>query len=432
MGWSVVTRGLPFAISSVTTLGLARVLPVAEYATYALAVALVTILAALLDAGVSTATARLLAECRYPTSLVLRSSAVVWFVSTATGALLLVVALDSIGAFLRTEALTPVAPAIVALLALRTAQLRMQRIAEGLRYNDAIGRSSVLYSWLSPILAVALPLLTSATAGFALAGVASGRAVLLYASATALNRARRSETRGGSTHPVNAYALTSPRFRVAIRRLLRYAAPQAGIGTSLTIYNNAGILLVQRLLGTESSASFALAMRVIEVLVVPGAGFAAAVGPSFARSPVDAWRSTRRLLAKLLTFYVPLLAAIALLLGALLPVLVGPKYASVSTLVLWLYPYLLFQVIATLLGSVLDYLGTTMRRTAVVVFTTVLYLGTAWLTFPHLDVIGAAIVTSITYAPLVVAYAYLIAVHRASDRHPGSRRIATELASAPK
>lgn len=406
--WSTVTKGLPFVVSSVTTIGLARVLPIPEYATYSLAMALLLIGASTLDAGVSTATARLLAERRYPDLYVATTSAILWLIAATVGALIAVVAIDSIALFVRSAELADLGPIIALLLAVRMGQVRLTRIAAGIERNETVGKASVWLSWVAPVLGVALPVFYEPTAAYALTGVAIGRTMVLLASVRAIIRAV-----GGSLMPslpgVRRHSLRSLRRLAVTRRLIRYAAPQAGIGMSLTVYSNAGVILVQRLLGATDAAHYALAMRIIEMLAVPGAGFAAAKGPLFARLAEDAWRHARELARAILIFYVPVLLVLSLVLHWLIPVVVGPQFAPTAAIVVWFFPYLVCHVVATLFGSALDYLGTNMRRVAIVLGVTLLYIVVASLTFPHVGVRGAALITSAVYMPLVGLYAYLIA-----------------------
>jgi len=292
-------------------------------------------------------------------------------------------------------------------MAAKLGQTRIQKVAEGMRRNDLVVKYSVRFSWLAPMLAVTLSILQGGSVQAAFLGYSIGHLVLF---STALFGVGREVVAGSLTRDFFQGPF-SARQRAVARRLIRYSGPQAGIGMSLVIYNNSGVLLIQRFLGSTDAGQYALAMRLIEMLALPGMAAGSATGPLFATGGDDVWRRALNLSSRLAVLYIPVGVAAYLFLPTVLTRFVGPQYAQASAVVIWLQPFLVLRVLASFYGAILDYLGAGYRRVAVVMTTTALFIASGVAVLPHVGLGGAVVVTTLTYLPLVAAYAFMIVGH---------------------
>jgi stage V sporulation protein B len=196
------------------------------------------------------------------------------------------------------------------------------------------------------------------------------------------------------------------RSREMRRRVLSYAGAVAIVDVSWTVFAQIDVLLIGAILTTTAVANFQAPMRLLVFLSYPTAAVASAVAPRLGRELQGANRG--EVFARACRFVILLQAmAVPPLLvwpRAIVDILLGTSYHQAASVLRALAPYVFLIGPATLAAYALDYLGEARRRIPSALAAVVINLAIDLTLIPRVGVVGGAIGSDVAYLVYVVAH----------------------------
>jgi O-antigen/teichoic acid export membrane protein len=374
------------------TIFLVRALETAEYGVFALALGINSILLLLADFGISSSTARFMAERRTrPSALgplfadALKLKLVVAGLAAAlvflgAGLIADLYGDEELAWPLRGMALAAFGQSVVLMaFAVFTA---LGKIV--IRYRLVLGESVVEVT--ASVLLVLL--------GAGATGAAFGRAIgFLVGGGLGIVLVLRLL---GGPRP-SGWRRPSPE---TIRNVGRYASSLLVVDAAYTLSGSANVLLLGAYLGNVATAIYAAPARLMILLQYPGLALANAVGPRLARGEgqtpdVPALATALR---ALVFFQCMLLAPVLVWAEPIVDTVLGSDYAESADVLVALLPYLLFSGLAPAVTIGINYLGEARRRVPIAVLSLVLWVGSAMLLIPAHGPVGAAVAADLGIA----------------------------------
>jgi O-antigen/teichoic acid export membrane protein len=383
--------------TAVLTLFLVRALSPRDYGTFALAVAIVGLLAIPSDLGISWSAARFIAFHHGDRTAIAR------VISTALRLKLVVSGLVSIGlvAAAGTIAGAYHQPALAwplrglgiglfgwSLFALYVIVFNAEgRTAVNTRI---IGLESAMEAGASIVLVLAGAGATGAAFGWA-AGYLFGAIVGTVTTVQML---------GWSAIDVRR------RSREMHRRVLSYAGAVAIVDVSWTVFAQIDVLVIGAFLTTDAVANFQAPMRLAVFLNYPSAAIATAVAPRLGRESHggrggEVFARACRVVILLQAMAVPLLLVWP---SVIVEIFLGTSYHQAAGVLQALAPYVFMVGPATLASNAIDYLGEARRRIPSVLAAVLINVAVDLVLIPRVGVVGGAIGSDIAYAVLLPAY----------------------------
>lgn len=392
-------------LTAVLTIFLGRELSPSQFGAFTFALSVMTIATLFSDAGISSSTARFLAERRdrpqeaaslFRTALRLKLS-----IGVPSTIALFFLAGPICQAFGTGSALWAVRWCAIALLAQTTFNMALYAfIALGkIRYNLVLATIESV----TEVVATVFLVLLSATAAGAAFGRVVGFGVGITAALVLANRRI-----GG----VSIFARGRERelSSVSPRRILGYAGPLLLVDVAFRAFASIDVLLIAALVGAGAPvAAFGLPLRLTAFLEYPAAAIASAVAPRLTqhRTHDDVLlleQSMRYLTIVQVVFTVPLL----IWPEAIMHLLFGDKYPEAPEVLRLLAPYVLLSGVAQLTTVAVNYLGHAWRRVPVALAMFAINLVIDVTLLPKIGIIAGAIGTSAAYALWVPAHVWIL------------------------
>ncbi len=403
-----IARNTAFALASQAATGaftmaitvfLVRALDPHGYGVYALALAFAALVVLPADFGVSSATARFIAEKRGDAAAV--AATVVKglrlkMVLTLAMALLLIALAEPISSLydqpdlawpLRGVAIALFGQSLVFMFANVFVAMRRMAWQFTLIVTEAVSEA---------IATIGLVLL----AGGATAA-AFGRAIGYTCGALAggamvfgvLGRRAISERSGG------------PRLRA----LGSYGGVLMIVDGAYAVFASLDVLLVGAVLGSAATGIYSAPAKLAAALHYPGLAMSNAIAPRVARHATDPpdVKALKSGLRRLLIFQVGASVFIAVWAGPIVTLLLGPGYGESTDVLRALAPFIFLQGIGPLVSVSVNYLGKAGRRVPIVVASVVLNLVLGVLLLNAIGVTGAAFSVDVSYGLYVGAHLWI-------------------------
>jgi O-antigen/teichoic acid export membrane protein len=401
--YSLIAQLASGAFTAVITLYLARALAPSQYGDFALAVGVGTLVATPADFGVSSATARFVAEHRHDHG---RLSAIV-----ADG-----VRLKLIGSVLACGALAACAPLIAdAYNAPLTWPLRIIALALfGQNLMFVCESSFIAYGQMQSYVRVAFgesAMECGATVvivllGGGVIGATAGRAIgYLFGALLALVLAARTFRWPGSMRLRGRPSLA--------RRIARYAHPLMLVDGANALFVMIDVLLIGAYLGSRHVGLFSAPSRLLAPLFYPAIAVSNAVGPRMSRGAGKEpdGQALANGIRGLVLLYFLLMTPLVIWPRAIIHILLGSSYAeSVPTMRL-LSLTVLIGGLAPLVSVSVNYLGDASRRVPLMIGAVLLNAAIDVVLIPRVGIISGAIATAAAYAVMVGGHLRIASRH---------------------
>jgi O-antigen/teichoic acid export membrane protein len=399
--FSLASQMTTAALTAVLTIFLVRALGPGTYGLFAIALSINTVLLLLADFGISSSTARFVAERREQRSLLgglIADALKLKLVVSMLAAVALLISADAIATAYGEPGLAwPLRG-----MALATFGQSLMLMASGI--FTALGRVAVRYrvvlaeSATEVSASVVLVLL-----GGGAAGAAFGRAAgYLLGGALGLVLALRLV--GGSWFQFRRRA-----DRGIVRRVAHYAGSLLVVDAAYTLSVSANVLLLGAYVGSAASGIYAAPARLMILLQYPGLSIANAVGPRLSRGPGQApnVRALGASLRGLILFQCLLLAPVVAWAAPVSDLVLGSNYAESADVLAALAPYLLFAGLAPVVTIGVNYLGEARRRMPIALLALAVWVGGAMVLIPAMGVVGAAIAADVGLGLYTVGHLWL-------------------------
>jgi O-antigen/teichoic acid export membrane protein len=401
--YSLISQVSSGAFTAILTLYLVRALAPTAFGNFSLAVGIGALVATPADFGVSSATARFVAEHRG------QPARVAAFVADAVRLKLIlsVLACGTLFALAGPIAAAYDAPLTwpIRFIALAVLGQNLMFLFEGSfiaagrlgSYVQVVIGESVTECCSTIVIVMLGGGLIGATAGRAL-GYVSGAALALLIGARGFRWPSALKRRGRP-------ALT--------RQIAGYAAPLMLIDAANSLFTMVDILLIGAYLGSHQAGLFSAPARLLMFFFYPGVAVANGIAPRMTRGG-DAGPDGRVLAAgmrTLIVFYALLLAPLIFWTEPIVRILLGSNYAqSVPTMRL-LSLSVLLGGLAPLVSVSANYLGDASRRVPLMVSATLLNALIDVILIPRIGIISGAIATAVAYGVMLVGHVAICRRH---------------------
>lgn len=390
-------------LTAILTIFLGRALSAGQLGAFTFGLSVTTLATLLADAGISSSSARFLAERRdqpkaaaavFRTALRLKL-----FTGIPVTVSILVLAGPICQTFGITDGVWALRGCAIAMLAQTMFSLCSGTfVALGkIRYNLIL---ATVESVVEAGATLSLVLL-----GAAATGAAFGRTIGFTVGAVAgLAVARRTIGR------LSMLNWDDDRSVVSLWRIVGYAGPLLLVDAAFRVFASIDVLLIAALVGGAAQiAAFVLPVRLTIFLEYPGAAVASAVSPRMTR---QANEEDLTLLAQSMRYLVIVqtLITVPLLIWpeAIMYLLFGNKYPEASTVLRGLAPYVFLSGIAQLTTLAVNYLGEAWRRVPLAVTMLTVNIVIDVLLLPRIGILAGAIGTSAAYAVWVPAHVWIL------------------------
>lgn len=389
------------ASTAVLTIFLVRTLEPAGYGLFGLSTSISVIVLVAADFGISSSTARIVAERRdrlddvgrlYVDALKLKLAA------TGVVCLLLVVFAGVIAdAYGEPDLAWP-------LRAIAIATFGQSVMLMGSAVFTALGRMAIRLR----IIASEALLELAASVGLVLLGGGAAAAAFGRAAGYGIG-ALLAVTIGLRLVGRPPLRLLRPPSRETVRRVRRYAGSLAMVDSGHILSGNANVLFVGGYLGSAAAGVFHAPTRLLTLLQYPGLSVANAVSPRLARRPghepdVQALEAALR---RLIAFQCVVLAPAVIWADPIVALVLGPGYEQASDVLTALAPHAFFLGLAPLLSTSANYLGAARRRIPIALLTLAIATIGAITLIPRHGLVGAAIATTVAYGFYTLAHLWL-------------------------
>jgi O-antigen/teichoic acid export membrane protein len=398
---SFVAQMTTASLTAVLTLFLVRALGAKQYGLFAVAIGVSAIAMAFADVGISSSTARFVAEHRgRDTELPALIADALKMKVVITGlACALLAALASViaGVYGNSELVWPLRGIALATFGQSTF-LMLGWVATALGRAVVNVRLTAVESLLEISASVALIL-----AGAGVAGAAFGRAFgYVLGAVVAACVVLRLSGHGW----VGFWRL--PR-RATVRRVGMYAGSTFAIDASYTLSSSLSVLLLGAYAGAAASGIFQAPAKLIVLIQYVGLSTANGVAPRLARGPGQqpTARALDRALRVLIAFQCLMLAPAVVWAGPIAHVLLGAGYSQSADVLRALAPYIFFCGLAPLVTSGVTFLGEAGRRVPISLATLALTAAGGLILIPSHGVVGAAIATDVAFGFYTLAHIWL-------------------------
>ena len=398
---SFVAQMTTASLTAVLTLFLARALGATQYGLFAVAISVSTIAISLADLGISSSTARFVAEHRGGSAelpaLIADALKLKLVLTGLACALLAALASVIAGVYGDPQLVWPLRAIALATFGQSTF-LMLSYVAIALGRAVVNVRLVAVESVLEISASVALVL-----AGAGATGAAFGRAIgYVFGAALAAGVVLRL-----SGHPLTGF-WGRPR-RSIIRQVGMYARSTFAIDVSYTLSASLSVLLVGAYAGAAASGIFQAPAKLIVLIAYVGASVSNGVAPRLARGPgqepnVDAMG---RALRSLILFQCLMLAPAVVWAAPIIHLLLGRGYSQSANVLRALAPYIFFCGLAPLVTTSVNYMGEAGRRVPIALATLALVAAGGLILIPSDGVVGAAIATDIAFAFYTLAHVWL-------------------------
>jgi O-antigen/teichoic acid export membrane protein len=183
----------------------------------------------------------------------------------------------------------------------------------------------------------------------------------------------------------------------SLTSVARYGSALAVVWVSMALFGVVDLLAIGYFHDSETVAPYALALKLIGVIQLPGLAIATIVAPRLASGGSRPLHLFESWLGTLLAAYAGLVV-IAAVLAPQVFAAIGSEYDGDSPLLLALAPYALLAGIAPLVSMAANYLGGARRRLRLAIGTLVLNIVLDVMLVPSLGAYGAVLATTVAFA----------------------------------
>jgi stage V sporulation protein B len=388
------------AFTAVLTIYLVRALGPDDYGIFALAVGIGGLLSIPSDFGVSSSTARFIAEHRGDMPAIRAMLADALKLKLAASSIV------AVALFLSAGAIANLYDEPDMTWPLRGVGLAVLGQSIMLLYHrgfTALGRVSI--TWRITLFESAL----EATASFALViagagatGAAFGRAAgYLFGASTAIFLTIRLIGR----RAIFARRAESGR----LREIMSYAGALFLINASFTLFDRIDILLIGAYLNAAAVAVFEAPLRLIAFLSYGGQAVALGVAPRVARHRTEGTnvRAFEAAIRYLLLLQAALLAPILVWSDPIVDLVLGSGYEESAEVLRALAPFMFFAGVGTFITLSVNFLGEARRRVPLAIGAVLLNLVIDLILIPDIGVLGGAIGTDIAFTLYVLGHFWI-------------------------
>ncbi len=379
------------AFTAILTLYLVRALGPTRYGVFALAVGIGALIVLPSDFGISSATARFVAERRH-------DQRAIGAIAASSLRLKLVFSLVVCGVLFACAG--PIAqaydePLTTPIRAIALALLGQNIIMFFAAAFNAVERMQATFRVMATEGAVeATASIALVVLGAGTAGAAFGRAIG-YLSGGALALVIGARVTGWHRHRADP----SP---VGRRRLMGYAGALIIIDGAFTLFNQIDILLIGAYLTAAKVAVFQAPLRLMTFLYYPGYAVANGVVPRLARGEAEPdVENFTRALRFVLVFQAALLPPIIVWAKPIVHLLLGGDYAGAVPVLRVLAASVYLSALAPLVSLAVNYLGEARRRIPIVVAAVVVNAVIDVILIPRIGPVSGSIATGAAYLVLV-------------------------------
>ena len=361
----------------------ARKLGPTEYGIVSLGLSITAIAGLFYDFGISTSTARFMAE--KSDNRVYLSGAQLNILFSFAGLILTFVLAKPIADFVRIG--SPIYIQIIGAITFFSSLFRFSsRSLQGAKKTDKVALINFVHT-----VAVSLIVVIIAYLGYQAKGVLVG-----YSLSWALAW-------------IVALVILSRNFRILgtafdsgiLKKVLLYALPLLLTSSSYFLLLRGPAVLLSVFSSTREVSFLHIPMRMVELLALPAYSASLVTCPFFTKKG-EADSNQKWLYVKIfkyfLVLYLPLSAFLAISAHRVISVVFGAEYLSAAVPLVILALYTPFFVITNFTGTTLDFLGLAKQKSMVFAGTTVIAILSAIIIIPQHKEIGAALVIAIPYA----------------------------------
>ncbi len=389
------------SLTAVLTLFLVRALGPKQYGLFAVAIGVSAIAIAFADVGISSSTARFVADHRGRgaelSALIADALKLKVVITGLVCALLAALASLIAGVYGDPGLVWPLRGIALATFGQSTF-LMLAYVMTALGRVAVNVRLTAIESMLEISASVALVL-----AGAGAAGAAFGRAIGYVLGAVIAACVVLRLSGHGS---VGFWSL--PR-RATVGRVGLYAGSTFAIDVSYTLSASLSVLLLGAFAGATASGIFQAPAKLIVLIQYVGASAANGVAPRLARGHGQEpnVRALARALRGLIAFQCLMLAPAIVWAGPIAHVLLGTGYSQSADVLRALAPYIFFCGLAPLVTTGVTYLGEAGRRVPIALATLALAAAGGFILIPSHGVVGAAIATDVAFGFYTLAHIWL-------------------------
>jgi O-antigen/teichoic acid export membrane protein len=389
------------ALTAALTVFLVRAIGPKQYGLFALAVGMSLVALALADLGISSSTARFVAEHRGRDTelrmLIADALKLKVIVSGVVCALLAALASVIAHAYGNPELVWPLRAIALALFGQSTFLMV-------LGVSTALGRAIVNVR----LVAAESALEVSASVGLVLAGAGASGAAFGRAIGYVLGSVIAAFVMLRLNGRTSARFWSLPR-RETVRQVGGYAGYVFAIDASYILSSQLAVLLVGAYLGPVASGIYSAPSKLITLIQYVGSSFSNGVGPRLSRGVgqepnVKALNGAVR---GLIGFQCVTLAPAVVWARPITHLLLGSGYSKSADVMVALAPYIFFSGFAPLVTTSIDYLGEAGSRLPISVATLALVAGGGVILIPRFGVVGAAVSVDIAFGFYTLAHIWL-------------------------
>jgi len=185
-----------------------------------------------------------------------------------------------------------------------------------------------------------------------------------------------------------------------VRQIMIYALPLLLTSSSYFLLLRGPAVLLGAFASAKEVSFLHIPMRIIELVALPAYSASLVTCPFFTKNGESdgnqPWLYIR-IFKYFLVIYLPLSAFLALSAYRIIPVVFGTEYINAALPLLILALYTPFFVITNFTGTTLDFLGLAKQKSIVFAITTAAAIVSAIIIIPYLKEIGAALVIAVPY-----------------------------------
>lgn len=401
--YALVSQLATGAFTALLTLYLVRALGPSRYGDFALAVGVGALIALPADFGISSSTARFVAEHRgdrMAIAALLANAIVLKLVASSVVCGLLLALAPEVAAAYHAPLTWPLRAVAIAVFGqnfmflFADAFIAAGKVAANVRFVFAEGAVEFTSS-------IVLVLLGGGAAGAAWGrsiGYCFGGAFALALGARAFNwpsAPRRRERRSSS------------------RLIVRYAIPLILVDGANALFGGIDLLLIGAYLGSAQVGLFGAPMRLLTVFFYPGLAVASGVAPRMARGPGREPNAAAlaNALRGLVLFHSLLLAPLIVWTRPVVEILLGGGYAGSTATVRVLSISVYLGGLAPLVSLSANYLGDASRRVPLMIGAALLDGAIDVVLIPRVGIVAGAIATGAAYALMLAGHLHICRRH---------------------
>lgn len=394
--FNILADAFRILVSTFMIIYVARKLGPSEYGIISLGLSITAIAGLFYDFGISTSTARFLAE--EPDDKVYLSGAQLNILFSLIGLILTFVLAKPIADFVHIG--SPVYVQIIGAITFFSSLFRFSnRSLQGAKKTDKVALINFVHT-----VAVSFIVVIIAYLGYRAQGVLVG-----YSLSWALAW-------------IVALMILTRSFRVfgmafnsgILKQILLYALPLLLTSSSYFLLLRGPAVLLSVFSSTKEVSFLHIPMRIIELLALPAYSASLVTCPFFTKKS-EPESNQKWLYIKIfkyfLVLYLPLSAFLALSAHRIISVVFGAEYLNAAVPLVILALYTPFFVITNFTGTTLDFLGLAKQKSIVFAGTTAIAILSAIIIIPHHKEIGAALVIAVPYAAFSI-YTIVTSSHR--------------------